>query len=401
MRIIDNKILKIIIIAMLSLMALVSVYKGCVNAYTYSQDFQWDAAKALSMGINPYDESLHPTKALKEGPLGDFYNRFERINAPQKMEANQFPSLLMLLFPMTVLTPDVARLTWLILNIIFTIAIIYFLRKTFLKEMDDFCFIIVSLLMVAGTPYRNQLGVGQHTLFAFAFFLMAVYFTDVLDIPFITVLGLFISYFKYTLTAPLVLYFIYKKRYKEVAISILMHGVLTVVAAFMLGDSIINMIKKPLEVASWLSSEGGIDLGVIFSGTGIAFILAGVIALLLLILTILAPKGCGNLIFATALLWSLVLTYHRSYDFFVIAAMATLLVPGSEMPQFDIKSSIVMKVLYVLVMLTAFFVLRVFSENTMSKVIMGILYYGFTIFVTYKLYGIVVDKIKAEGLRKG
>ena len=390
--ILKNKKIIYIVLAVLSIMAAVSVVKGCMNAYVYSQDFQWDAAKALSLRIDPYDESLNPTGALDTGTLGDFYDYFKSIDAPQKMEANQFPSLLMLLYPMTLLPPSAARVAWLILNLVFTAAIIWLLRLTFLKELDRYVFAAVSLLMLAGTPYRNQLGVGQHTLFAFAFFLLAVYLSEVKNLRTASSLALFISYFKYTLTAPLVLYFVYKRKIKEIIISVGLHLILTVCSALWLGESVIDMIKKPLKVASALSSEGGIDLGAVFSGSGISFMLAGLIALMLFVMALMAPKGCDNLIFAVSLLWSLILTYHRTYDFFTLSAVVSLFAECDAYLKRDDKKTGALEIYYVLLTLFIFFVLRIFSENIPSRCVAGILYYGFTVIVTYILFKNIKDE---------
>lgn len=375
------KYLKTAILVILSLMAAVSIYKGCVNAIAFSQDFQWDAAKAITMGINPYDESVAPSGALNQGALGQFYARFEGIGAPQKMEANQFPSLLLLLTPYTLLSPDAARYAWMISNLIFAGLIILLLRLTFLKELDNFLFTSLALLMLAGTPFRNQLGVGQHTLFAFMFFLLAVY-CDSKGKSIGTIISLFICYFKYTLTAPLVLYFVYKKKYKEIIISIVMHVVMTVVSAFILGDSVINMIIKPLKVASVLSSEGGLDIGALVGGGLVSYILALIIAGGLFVLTLRANEGCANLIFTVALLWSLILTYHRTYDFFVLIAAGSIFVTSEAMPKIKEKYYKTLSGTFLLTILSVFFVLRVFSENMASKIVVGAIYYIFTIAVT-------------------
>lgn len=378
------KYIKYLIVAILAIMATISVCKGCMNAIAFSQDFQWDAAKALSMRIDPYEESMNPSGALDEGALGEFYARFKGIGAPQKMEANQFPSLLVLLIPYTWLSPDAARIAWMISNLIFTAAIIWLLGETFLKDMDRYVYVCLSLLMLAGTPYRNQLGVGQHTLFAFAFFLLAVYCSEK-NCSAGTIIALFISYFKYTLTAPLVLYFIYKKKYKEVAISVAAHVVVTIGCALWLGDSVINMILKPLKVASVLASEGGLDLGALMGGSSVAFIVAGIVCIGLLYLTIKAPNGYGNLIFAVSLLWSMILTYHRTYDFFAIAAAGCILFASDEMPSINEKLRPYISGGYLITLLSVFFVLRVFSENAASRVVVGGIYYIFTIAVTFLL----------------
>jgi hypothetical protein len=217
--------LKKLILVIMGVLAAVSLIQGCKNAVLVSQDFQWDAAKALVMGINPYDESLNPG--------GHLPPEFEEYYL--QMEANQFPSLLLLLFPYTLLPPLAARYAWLASNLLFTAGIIVLLKKTFLGKADDFTFVFFMLLMIAGTPYRNQLGVGQHTLFSFFFFLLAVYCIDRKEesqglqkktsgngcagdrkrFSIGAAIALFVSYFKYTLTVPLAIYFIYRKRYRE------------------------------------------------------------------------------------------------------------------------------------------------------------------------------------------
>ena len=151
--------LKNLILFIMGVLAAVSLIQGCKNAILVSQDFQWDAAKALVMGIDPYDESLSPSGVLPP--------EFEKYYL--QMEANQFPSLLLLLYPYTLLPPLAARYAWLCSNLLFTAGIIVLLKKTFLGKADDFTFAFFMLLMIAGTPYRNQLGVGQHTLFSFFF----------------------------------------------------------------------------------------------------------------------------------------------------------------------------------------------------------------------------------------
>ena len=411
-QIINNPLIKKLLLAFLAILSVISVVQGIKNAYIFSQDFQWDAARALMEGINPYDESVSPTGALKSGALGDFYAYFERIGAPQRMEANQFPSLLMILYPYALMLPGYARIAWIISNLVFTAMICILLRKTFLKDISGYTYALLMLLMLSGTPYRNQLGVGQHTLMAFAFFLLAVYLSkrSLKSIPAQagTIISLFICYFKYTLTAPLMLWFVYKKKYKEIIISVFLHGLLTAAAAASLGDSVINMIIKPLRVASVLTSEGGIDLGAVFNGSPVSFILAGIAALFLFVLTLSAMKSeksealkdcaegvndrpytdCGNMIFAVALLWSLILTYHRTYDFFVLSAAGCLLASlkadaGSNFSAGRIKFWVTTG--YWVMLISVFFILRIFSESTASKLVAGAIYYAYTIFITVLL----------------
>lgn len=144
---INNKKIHIIIIAVLGLLALISVIQGVRNAVAFSQDFQWDAAKVLSMKINPYDESLNPSGVLDKFQFDKYY---------LQMEANQFPSLLMILFPFTLLEPLTARYIWIVINLLLTAGIVILLRKTFLEKTDFYEYVVLMLLMIAGTPDRKS-----------------------------------------------------------------------------------------------------------------------------------------------------------------------------------------------------------------------------------------------------
>lgn len=385
----NNKIIGKIIILALALMAAVSLYAGAKNAFYYSQDFQWDAAKALWQKIDPYELSLHPGDDYQSEELGEFYKLFTDKGLKQKMEANQFPSLLLLLVPYTFMPPFAARIAWLFSNVLFTIGIIALLRKTFLAKLSTFEFATVSLLMIAGTPYRNQLGVGQHTLFSFFFFLLAVYFDrrkkSSAD-SFVITLSLFVSYFKYTLTAPLALYFIYRKRYKELIISALMHAVLTIVLAIRMGKSVLYMITAPLQVAMNLSGEGGIDIGAIVGGGKLSLVIAAVVGILLLILCIKMPEGLDNYIVTVLIFWSLILTYHRTYDFFVLSAAVMMFT--------DEKNKKLLFAYYWLVIFAVYFGLRLFNENTPSRIVVGVMYYILTVLITY--FAVKSGRIKSN-----
>lgn len=382
----ENRIIRYAILVCLTLAALVSVYQGIRNALEFSQDFQWDAAKALSMRLDPYELSKVPEEAQKYPELEEFYRFFTDKGLKQKMEANQFPSLLMLLFPMTLFSAPAARVIWLLLNLFFTAGIIYLLRKTFFEKAPTFEYAIIILLMLAGTPYRNQIGVGQHTLFAFFFFMLAVYLEK--NKPAgpagvntgLTAFCLFISYFKYTLTAPLALFFIYKKRYAEFAASVAGHIVFTGVAAVWLKKSFLYMITAPLSVASALTSEGGLDIGVFL--TGKAFYAVGaVIAVVLVVLAVKMPEGREYLLFPVLLLWACIMTYHRTYDLFVFSAVSALFF-GTFAKDFGEKRQTVYAVFYVVLLITVYFLLRLFHESPASIMAAAVMYYIFTCFLT-------------------
>lgn len=361
----NHRVMRRVLLVLTAVMAVISVVQGIRNAAAFSQDFQWDAVKAFTLKINPYEESLHPSGVLSRYGFEEYF---------KQMEANQFPSLLMLLIPYTFLPPLAARYAWLISNLLFTAGIIWLLRKTFMKTVEKDVFVLLVLLMLAGTPYRNQLGVGQHTLFAFFFFLLAVYFSEKENRQIPMILSLTVCYFKYTLTVPLALYFVYKRRWKELTASVLIHVGLTEIAAHWLGTGFMDMIIEPLKVSSALVSEGGLDFGALFSGSSFSFILAGMVMLLLFGLLLFMPQKEDCLVIGLLTLWALIITYHRTYDFFVLIIVAALF--------YEKKRPDFLKAAYAAVLLAVFFVLRLFSESVGSRICVGSLYYLFTIMLT-------------------
>ncbi len=359
------------ILVLLLAAAAVSVAAGMKNAVQYSQDFQYDAALALMMGIDPYEESLKADSRLQEGRLADFYDHFEQQGAPQKMEANQFPSLLMLLFPMALLPFPAAKYVWLALNLIFTGVIIIMLRRTWFSNLSRWEAACLSILMIAGTPWRNQLGVGQHTLFSLAFFLLA---WDLSRGGHTAASGLClaVSCFKYTLTAPLMLYFVYKRRFKELCIAVSVHGALTLISCAVYAKSPIYMIAAPLRVASALTGEGSIDIGAVSSGASWSVILTLMAMAVLFVLALVLPEGADNEYFSLLVLCSLVITYHRSYDFFVLVIPYIAMKEGFTSAEYLKRAA---SWLYAALLLMAFFGLRLFHESGTSLTVLAVMYY--------------------------
>ena len=374
----------ILLYVLLALMAVVSVYEGIGNGIVWSQDFQYDASCALINGYDPYDLSADfDSRSLPDiANLRGFYSYYEGLGTPQRMEANQFPSLLYILTPYTLMPYDMARLLWVMTNILCTAVIIRLLKKTFMAKVDERLYPVFMMLMLAGTPWRNQLGVGQHTLFAFAFFLLAVHVSGCFGSAeeegredkgkgagriMASGLLLSLSYLKYTVTAPLAIYFIYKRKWKEFIISLLPHLILTAAAAAVLKESFASMLIKPLKVASALAAEGGIDIGVLTKGSPLGLVITGLVMVFLFAAAFLLPEGNDELYISVAVLLSLVMTYHRTYDFFVMIIVFGYYATGR------MKTA---EIIYLITTLAFFFVLRIFHENVISLTVSGALYYA-------------------------
>ncbi len=378
---------RIVLIVVLALAAAASLAAGVRNAVLWSQDFQYDAAKALVCGYDPYDLSLAPESGYDEiGQLRDFYEYFENMGTPQRMEANQFPSLLYILAPYTFLPWKTAKTAWLLTNLLCSAVIARLLRHTFLKDTQFHLYAAFMLLMIAGTPWRNQLGVGQHTLFAFMFFLAAAALEEKgYWIP--ASLALSLSYLKYTVTAPLALYFLYKRKWKTFLCSLIPHLIGTAAAAAVLKEPLPDMILKPLKVASALSGEGSIDIGVWLRNPGLTAAFTGLLFAVLLFAVLKLEPGRDRTVLALLILCSLIMTYHRSYDFFVIIAAAGLFQEENLFPEGERGRKLWMlsAVWYVILLCWFFFGMRFLRESTPSLIFGAVLYYGFTFLILTEL----------------
>lgn len=314
--------------------ALLSVAIGVRNALVYpngSFDFQYDSARLLIDHVNVYDESLSPTGIAAQCGYEQFYG---------SLEANQFPSLLLLLAPFVLLPPYSANVLWALCNLVFTAVSLALIRELFCKRMPLYQYWIVCCSMLAGLAWRNNIGNGQHTIFALSFWLLSLYFT-VNNHRNLSSIALAVSFFKYTLTLPFTFYFIYKRRWREVLIALGIHVVLTVFSAWWLCDSIVNMIIKPLVVSSQLESQGYIDLPSIFSYHSIGtFMGAAVLVGAFVVCLFLSREGSRQLVhkqtalfegpvdqhlMALLTLVSLVFVYHRTYDYFVLIVPLVLM----------------------------------------------------------------------------
>lgn len=311
----------------LCLAAAVSIVIGCKNAVKYpagSFDFQYDSAKVFSLGIDPYEETLNPSGLQESLGLKKYYS---------SLQANQFPSMIMMLLPFSLMSPMVANWVWMICNLLFSAGVVWLIKKLFFDDsysmlcQESIFFdskdallwysIFVSLLFI-GLPWRNNIGNGQHTIMAFFFFLLSVYLSNKQkDISSGTALA--ISFFKYTLTFPLAIYFLYKKKFKTLLVSIGIHILLTIVAAIWLETSVIDMIIKPLKISSRFTSEGFLDIGAIFGfgKVGMIIILAVILVMIVYVMSGMY-KGTDNELLSLLVLVSLVATYHRPYDYFVL-----------------------------------------------------------------------------------
>lgn len=322
---------KIIIVIFLYIISALSILLAIKKGVNNSPDFQWDAAKIIANRIDPYEASLNESS---------IYNRmyFDEYGV---LEANQFPSLLWLLYPYTFFSASTAKIAWMISNILFLAGSIILLHKMYWYRINKVDIHILMGVLLSSGCIRSQLHLGQHTLFSFFFFLCALYFCEKNTI--MSGIFLAISYFKYSITAPLMLVFIYKKRYKEVIVSLIPHIFLTIFSAIWLRKSPISLILLPLKFADInLSTAGFADISSVIGKIlqiNMNSLLSILIFIVLLVWVVVQKTKYDDFemicILAT---WSLVFMYHRRYDYFLLILPFSELFSGYDIRLDDVKS---------------------------------------------------------------
>ena len=183
--------------------AALSLAIGFKNGFR-EYDFQWDPAKLLAMGDNPYIYSL----GHKAIPYEGFMQKY--------IDANQVPSCLLLLLPFTYLPQLLANQIWDVCNLVFTAVFLCYLYKCFFagKSFAD-KFVWAVLVFLSGTPLRMLIGNGQHLMFSLAFFMPAYYYASK-GRRYLSGVLLALSAFKYTTIAPLAFIFVFRRWWRPI-----------------------------------------------------------------------------------------------------------------------------------------------------------------------------------------
>jgi len=303
--------LKYIANSILIILVILSVYVGfnrALNKTIGSRDFRWSTSKLLLEKQNPYQKFFE----WKE----------DKIEKPYKLsQAPNYPaSALIFLWPLASLNWERAILSWAILNVVFTFLIVLGLQKLYpINNKQNLFFVVV--LFIIGSSWRTHLGNGQHTLFVLAFFIWAVIFSKKNKI----IAGVFlaVSWFKYSITFPLSLFFLNKKNYKILIISGLIHVLLTVFVSGWINQSIFDFFLGPVKVALQTTGLGEVDFVGIIQKYSLPEFVAILLGALLFFLTykILVNKKkviLELLLISFFALLSMVLFFHLAYDFVVL-----------------------------------------------------------------------------------
>lgn len=352
-----------------------------LQAYRMGMDFQWDATYLLLQGVNPYLATAE--QQLVESSL-------------YPVLAPYVPSALLLLTPYAVLPYEVARHLWIGSNLLFSVGTVIVLFPTFLGRhgtVDEVIGLIA--LWVISTPWGTTVSLGQHSLYALFFFVLALYFGKQGRMRWA---GLFLalSWLKYAVTLPLSLYFLYKQWHRPPFIAVGLHIGLHGIAMLLLSESPLQLLLQPFQVAPIMLEQGGfLDLTalqryLIFLVPGVGSAtswLYGLTILGIVWLIILVRRAASDyemFVLTTLSMVTLILLYSINYDFVILILPLFFLIyrgipPLSRIEQWVIAAALigvfyVTRVTNLIVATVPATTARVIAQTTLLALIA--LYYG-------------------------
>jgi len=296
-------------IFLLGLVAAMWLRQGVLIALNDSQDNNWGAARALLNGQDPYKLYLQCGNCA-EPP-------FRPPVAPM------YPaSALVMLWPLAMLSWPAAKAAWAGLNILLGAGMAATLHRLFLPQSGWRGLATLLLLLLASRPFLTNLHNGQHAIFALAFFPAALW-AERRNRPVLASVFLAISWFKYTLTLPLSLFFVFRGRLALLLGAAAIQGALILFAAAWTGSSPWDLLVEPLRVAQQVTSVGHLELFGLATRLGIASKLpplACAVALTLAVLTaILRGRSEDDLELLCLLsLFAYAVVYHYPYDLVIL-----------------------------------------------------------------------------------
>jgi hypothetical protein len=304
----------LVMLAILVLFAAASVGQGVLNAINNSQDLQWSPVSLLSTGVNPYKVAMegNPNKALI------FY---------------QVPPYLHILYivmlPLAFLTFRSAAACWAVAGIGASFLTVFMIGDRF--KLGRLQSVVLLLVFLCGTPFRNALGNGQTSLVLLLFLVISWNQRDKArsGVP------LAIASAKYSFVPALWLWLIMERKFGALVICFATLAFGWLAFSALAHSSPAETFLQPFEVARKYSLDGGIGdimtatrlFGLDLPGVGgvgssyLAAIVVSVIAVFVLWnrSSVLEEQR----IFAALCTVSLLAFRHLGYDYVLLApAMA-------------------------------------------------------------------------------
>jgi hypothetical protein len=254
--------------------------------------------------------------------------------------AHMYPPFAVPLFAALAFVPfNVLIVLWLALNIAAAWLTLHFAIKLYGAEWGPRLGVYLSALLIVWAPFRVTLRLGQISLMVTALLLGALLARrKKRDILAGLLLGL--SLCKYSLTLPFLLYFIFKREWRLVAVSLALPAVLAELFALRMGMSLVDVfsaysnVMVERQVMGYSGFIGTTEIKMLFlSLTGgnetltlvltAAMIMTALIAMAVVFKRTPNSEGAHFALLALFALWS---AYHRVYDSVICVMPAALFI---------------------------------------------------------------------------
>ncbi len=353
-----------LILAILVILALASaIESGHKDILTGCQDFQWDNARILLDKTDPY--KIWASNGIPETAK---FKVFE--------EPHYFPSCYVLLWPYAVIPWPLAEYLWLASNFLFTFFFLSNVFKMFIPKQSFQVYLSIFCLFLIGTPWRNVVYTGQHILFGLCFFSFALRYRDAK--PNLSGLFLAIAFFKYAVTFPLSLFFIYKKQYRPLLVALAIHLCLHLFISFWINVNPVTLFFEPLKLDQDIFDNGYLDFLAVSVHSGlnipmlVPYILSGIVFLVTAIILLFKINADDLLVLSTLSFVSLVVVYHEITDYVVLIFPLILLLLKSSLMEKRVKVLIFLSVLIPWCIEHQRF--RVYVQTKISNELFGIIF---------------------------
>lgn len=361
-----NKITKYGLLVCLTVLAIISVFKGIVNGL--------------------------------DGQRIDFLHKeFRQILFNHDCsQIVQFPSTMLFIYPLGLLSYRAAQIVWVILQFVFSIVIFYFTKKVFFDSWKKEDYLYLILLTVAGAPWRTNLSNLQYSLCAFAFFMVGLWLIEV-DKEIWAGIAFSMSFFKVQLIVPLLAVLIYKRKWKPFVILIITQLFSFIFSLYWFKDFYAITFSKLDAIFAFNDGASKfIDFSVIFDNKVIQYgMTLSVIVVILYVSWKLkqiersAEPRIYTLYFVWLLLWALVMFYHRIYDYFMCSISISYLV--DEWKEKRDKWTDLLLVCAILTVTAMNFGVTV--NEILAIRSLRFLYYALLVGVTIKIFRVIRDGV--------
>lgn len=295
----------------LAMTAGVSAVAGIANGLEDSRDLPWHEGRLLLGGLNPY--AAYPESAESGvNPAG-----------PDLSESVQLPSVLVMFMPVALLDLEAAKIAWIFVNFASSALFMILAFRLFRpRGTSVHAFAVLTLTLVASTPWRVTIGNGQYGLVAMTFFLLALLFYEKRNLPAVAVFAS-VALLKYTLVLPFFALFLYRMRDALIVTvsAVLIHMLITVVTGVALDVSPIVLVRQSLAAAGSTTAKGSFDLYAAFAWLAprAGSILPFLGSLAVIGATVVASRRRPDLrVLSIVSIASIIIVYHRIYDAFVL-----------------------------------------------------------------------------------